>query len=125
LLSEGTVTLETLVCKEGMDTWIKLSNTHLIQTTFTVQNDLPKVPYSDKERILAGILQLIIPGTGRLYLGYTKVGLWQASANILYFFSCLIFPFLFAVALHIWSIVDGIKMLTKQLDRDAQGRLLR
>ncbi len=28
------------------------------------------IPRSDRNRIVAGVLQLIIPGTGRMYLGY-------------------------------------------------------
>ncbi len=68
---------------------------------------------SDKSRILAGLLQLLIPGVGRMYLGYAAHGSLQF---ILTPFGC--------GAGWLWSIVDGIIILCGGLKLDGYGRQL-
>lgn len=66
---------------------------------------------SDRNRILAGILQFIIPGIGRLYLGYAAIGVMQL----------LLTCFLIGA---IWSVIDGIVMLAGGVKLDGYGRVL-
>jgi TM2 domain-containing membrane protein YozV len=69
-------------------------------------------PYSDKSKIVAGVLQLFIGslGIGRFYTGHTGMALGQL-------FTC--------GGLGIWSLIDGIILLTSDNKTDAQGRILR
>ena len=69
-----------------------------------------------RSRSVAGILNLIcmvgIPGgIGRLYLGYIGIGI----AQLLLSFVCIG---------HIWSIIDGILILTGSPATDADGKPL-
>lgn len=68
-------------------------------------------PYSDKSKITAGILELLLGGVGagRWYLGDTGLALGQL-------FTC--------GGCGIWSLIDGIQMLTGNV-RDKYGRRLR
>lgn len=89
------------------------------------------LPYSDKERLTAGLLQLIIsliglPGIGRLYTGYTAIGLVQLVGAIVgWVLTCILIGLPLAIGMWIWGIVDGIIMLTSRTSTDAQGRVLR
>jgi hypothetical protein len=67
--------------------------------------------YSDKQKIVAGLLQLFLGGVGagRWYLGSTGIALGQL-------FTCGGFG--------IWALIDGIMILTGNV-RDPQGRPLR
>ncbi|MFF9621874.1 TM2 domain-containing protein [Streptomyces griseosporeus] len=69
-------------------------------------------PYSDKSKIVAGILQLFLGtfGVGRFYIGDVGIGLAQL-------FTC--------GGLGIWALIDGIILLTSNDKTDAQGRVLR
>ncbi|WP_232839371.1 TM2 domain-containing protein [Streptomyces triticisoli] len=69
-------------------------------------------PYSDKSKVVAGVLQLTLGGLGigRFYIGHVGLGLAQL-------FTC--------GGLGIWSLVDGILLLTGNDTTDAQGRVLR
>lgn len=72
-------------------------------------------PYliSDKNRTAAGILQLVIPGLGRIYLGYLAQGILQ-------------FVLSFCMGLGVvWSWIDGIVMLTGGVKFDGYGRQLK
>ncbi|KAA1426329.1 hypothetical protein F0U47_14970 [Nocardioides antri] len=89
------------------------------------------LPFSDKERLTAGLLQLIpsmmgIPGIGRLYTGHTAIGLIQLIGAVSgWVFTCILIGLLWAIPLWIWGVVDGILMLTNKRFTDAQGRVLR
>lgn len=72
------------------------------------------VPYSDKSRLAAALLQILIPlGIGRMYIGDTGIGVAQLLVTI---FTCGIGA--------IWPFIDGIIMLAGD-PKDAQGRPLR
>ena len=69
-------------------------------------------PYSDKSKVIAGILQLTLGGfgVGRFYLGNVGMGLAQL-------FTC--------GGLGVWSLIDGILLLTGNNHTDEHGRILR
>ncbi|MER5429635.1 TM2 domain-containing protein [Streptomyces sp. NPDC002588] len=69
-------------------------------------------PYSDKSKIVAGILQLTLGtlGVGRFYIGNVGIGLAQL-------FTC--------GGLGIWALIDGIMLLTGNNTTDGNGRILR
>ncbi|BDT95437.1 MULTISPECIES: TM2 domain-containing protein [Nocardia] len=73
-------------------------------------------PLSDKQKLVAGLLQIFLGsfGVGRFYLGYTGLGIAQLVVSVL---TC------FTVG-WIWGIVDGILMLTGKVP-DSNGRPLR
>ena len=59
----------------------------------------PIAVYSDKYRVVAGVLQIVLPfGIGRFYTGHTGIGDGAAAA-------------VFIGVGVIWSLVDGIVML--------------
>ncbi len=66
---------------------------------------------SDKSRLIAGILQLVIPGVGRMYLGYGAYGVLQ-----LLFSTCGVG--------YIWSVIDGVIILAGGVKYDGYGRRL-
>ncbi|CAN5476464.1 hypothetical protein BH11ACT8_BH11ACT8_06280 [soil metagenome] len=88
------------------------------------------VPYSDKSKTTAGLLQLLLPfvgicGVGRLYSGYTTIGVLQLVLYLLSFpliFVFIGFPML--VGVWLWAVIDGVLMLTGDF-KDPQGRPLR
>ncbi len=70
------------------------------------------IPYSDKSKLVAGLLQILIPiGIGRFYIGDTKIGVLQLVLSL-----C-------GVGI-IWAFIDGIIMLVTD-SKDAQGYMLR
>ncbi|MDT5126809.1 MAG: hypothetical protein QOH54_2453 [Mycobacterium sp.] len=75
-------------------------------------------PLSDKSKTIAGLLQFIglfgLAGIGRLYLGYTGLGIAQLLVSLV---TCGIGGF-------IWGVIDAILILTDKV-RDPQGRPLR
>jgi hypothetical protein len=68
-------------------------------------------PFSDKQKVVAGLLQIFLGtvGAGRWYLGDNGIALAQL-------FTC--------GGLGVWALIDGIMMLTGNV-RDKQGRPLR
>lgn len=74
------------------------------------------IPYSDKQKMVAGLLQILLGGfgVGRFYIGDTSTGVWQLVVTIL---TCGIGAW--------WGIIDGIIMLTSDDITDASGRPLR
>ncbi|MBQ0828552.1 TM2 domain-containing protein [Streptomyces tagetis] len=69
-------------------------------------------PYSDKSKIVAGILQLFLGtlGIGRFYVGSVGVGIAQL---------------LTCGGLGLWALIDGIMFLVSNDRTDSQGRVLR
>ncbi|WP_307167697.1 TM2 domain-containing protein [Streptomyces rishiriensis] len=74
--------------------------------------DLMGRPYSEKSKIVAGVLQLTLGsfGVGRFYMGDVGIGLAQL-------FTC--------GGLGIWALIDGIILLVSDDKTDANGRILR
>jgi len=71
-------------------------------------------PYSEKSKLVAGLLQLLVPlGIGRFYLGYTGLGVAQLLVTIL---TCGIGA--------LWPFIDGILILVGNV-RDPEGRPLK
>jgi TM2 domain-containing membrane protein YozV len=68
---------------------------------------------SDKSRVLAGILQLLLPGVGRMYLGYAAYGVLQ-----------LVLAFCTFGLFWLWSFIDGLVILAGGLKMDGYGRYL-
>lgn len=75
-------------------------------------------PLSDKSKVVGGLLQLLglvgLVGIGRIYLGYTKLGIIQLVVGLL---TC-------GIVAIIWGIVDAVLILTDKV-RDPEGRPLR
>ena len=72
------------------------------------------IPYSDKSKLVAGLLQVLLPlGIGRFYIGDSKTGAWQLAVTLL---TCGIGG--------LWPFIDGIVILVSD-SKDAQGRILR
>lgn len=69
-----------------------------------------KSPYN---RSLAGILQFIFPGVGRIYMGYAALGVLQ-----------MLFSFVTCGVVHVWSMIDGILILSGKVHYDGYGRRL-
>ncbi|QNS05542.1 TM2 domain-containing protein [Streptomyces xanthii] len=69
-------------------------------------------PYSDKSKIVAGVLQLFLGGfgIGRFYVGNTGVGIAQL---------------LTCGGLGFWALIDAILFFTSNDRTDSQGRVLR
>jgi len=69
-------------------------------------------PYSDKSKVVAGVLSLFLGsfGIGRFYTGHTGLAIGQL---------------LTCGGCGIWSLIDGIMLLTQDNATDAQGRVLR
>jgi TM2 domain-containing membrane protein YozV len=72
------------------------------------------IPYSDKSKIVAGLLQILIPlGIGRFYIGDNKTGVIQLVVTLV---TCGIGA--------LWPFVDGIIILATD-SKDASGYMLR
>ena len=72
------------------------------------------IPYSDKSKLVAGLLQILIPfGIGRFYIGDNRTGVIQLVVTVL---TCGIGA--------LWPFIDGIIMLATD-SKDAQGYMLR
>ena len=88
------------------------------------------IPYSDKSKVAAGLLQLLLPfigicGVGRLYAGNITIGLTQLLCMFLGWFLLIFFIGFFIIpAIWLWTVIDGILILAGQ-PKDAQGRILR
>ena len=72
-------------------------------------------PYSDKQKLVAGLLQIFVgwAGVGRFYTGHTGIAIAQIAVTWL---TCGIGG--------LWPMIDGIMMLMGNVT-DAQGRPLR
>ena len=75
---------------------------------------LTGLPYSDKTKLIAGLLQILIPiGIGRMYMGHVGIGVAQLVVTIL---TCGLG--------YVWSLIDGILILVGQ-PKDNNGLPLR
>lgn len=78
-----------------------------------------QVDLGSKSRLTAGLLNLLLPfiavgGIGRMYLGYTHIGVWQLVVTLV---TCGIGG--------LWPFIDGIVILCGKPKTDAQGKALR
>jgi TM2 domain-containing membrane protein YozV len=75
-------------------------------------------PLSDKSKVVAGLLQLLgllgLVGIGRIYMGYTGLGIAQLVVGLI---TC-------GIGAVVWGIIDAVLILTDKV-RDPQGRPLR
>lgn len=70
------------------------------------------LPFSDKEKVSAGLLNIFLPGVGRMYMGHVGLGVAQMLVTI---FTCVGY---------LWPLIDGISILSGGA-RDVDGRPLR
>lgn len=70
-------------------------------------------PFSEKSKIITGILNMVIPGVGRMYAGHVGLGIGQLAVAIV---TCYIGA--------LWSWIDGIMILVNG-GTDSEGRPLR
>jgi hypothetical protein len=68
---------------------------------------------SDRSRTVGGILQLLLPGVGRMYLGYYAYGALQLALVV-----CTL------GVMWLWSFIDGIVILAGGVKFDGFGRVL-
>lgn len=68
---------------------------------------------SPRSRLTAGILQLLLPGVGRMYLGYAAIGVLQLLSAIC---TCGL--------MCLWSWIDGVVILAGGVRHDGYGRAL-
>lgn len=75
-------------------------------------------PYSDKSKLVAGLLQLLglvgFLGFGRIYLGQTMLGVIQLVIGLV----------TFGIVAIIWAIIDAVLIFGGKVD-DKAGRALR
>lgn len=84
-------------------------------------------PLSDKQKVVAGLLQLFLGtlGIGRFYTGHTGIALAQLLLTVLGWMTAFLFVgffLIFGVAL--WAFVDAIVLLSVG-DNDSRGLKLR
>ena len=81
------------------------------------RHPLTAEPLSDKSKVAAGLLQLLgllgVVGIGRIYLGYTGLGVAQLIVGLV----------TFGLGAVIWGIIDAVLILTDKV-RDPAGRPL-
>lgn len=78
--------------------------------TFMMNNAPPPPGWSPKQKVLAGVLAILLGGLGvhSFYLGNTKKGIFQILSNLV----CLG---------GVWGIIDGIMILIGNAKTDAYG----
>jgi hypothetical protein len=83
------------------------------------------IPYSDKSKVIAAILQLLVGfGVGRFYIGHTNIAVPQLVACVAGFMGAFFTCGLSAVVF-LWPFIDGIMLLMAHDVRDANGYPLR
>lgn len=68
---------------------------------------------SKKSKVATGVLNILLPGVGRLYAGYTTLGLLQFFTGIILGIG------------YIWSFIDGILILTSPNFRDSDNKIMK
>lgn len=134
----GVISSETFVWCEGMPDWKRAGEVEAFRLKVPVATPppfsqpppvaqdlhlpvapqhfaqlIPAKPRSPHSRIAGGVLNILLPGVGRMYLGYTTTGVIQLVATICSGF--LLYP---------WPLIDGILMLAGSVSEDAMGRQL-
>jgi TM2 domain-containing membrane protein YozV len=96
---------------------------------------IPGQDYSDRSKIVAGLLQLVpgfliaLGGLGRLYAGHRGLGIAQLAVTMLGWVALicgfgLVFPWAITGLAWIWFVIDGIVLMAgRPVDR--YGRILR
>ena len=76
----------------------------------------PAPPLDAKSKLVAGLLGIFLGGFGvhRFYLGYIGIGIAQIAVTLI---TCGLG--------HIWGLIEGILLLTGNINRDAEGRPLK
>lgn len=80
-----------------------------------------------KSKMAAGLLAIFLGtfGIHNFYLGYTSKAILQLVLTIVGIVLCCIFIGVFLIlGVWIWTLVEGIMILTGKIDRDANGNLL-
>jgi hypothetical protein len=141
LIAAEVIARDTYVWKAGMSDWVLASNMPDLAGKFhstapsmnpppppgpavptysntpdpmPVYANYPRLPatlQSNKSRLASGVLQLLIPGVGRMYLGYGATGVLQLILSL-----CGV-GFL-------WSWADAIYILAGGVKYDGYGRRL-
>lgn len=135
----GGITCDTYLWRDGMSDWAKAANLPEVKTLLPLNPPTPPAfqpapppvsgpfafgpqPHYPQDRLaknirsprnayVGGLLNFLVPGLGRFYLGYTEIGLLQF---------CLSFV---GIGL-LWSWFDGITMFFGAVRFDGDGRSL-
>jgi hypothetical protein len=75
--------------------------------------EYPDEIISPRSRLTAGILQLFLPGVGRMYLGYAAIGVLQLFSAIC---TCGV--------MCLWAWIDAVVILAGGVRYDGYGRML-
>jgi TM2 domain-containing membrane protein YozV len=80
------------------------------------------VPRGAKSKLVAALLGIFVGAFGvhRFYLGYNTIGAIQLVLGLLGILTCGITT----IGAGIWGLIEGILILTGNIDRDAQGQPL-
>jgi hypothetical protein len=136
LASCGVIGHETFVWSEGMADWKRAAEVDFFRSKMSTPPP-PPVPYgppvsgpyqladrqaaylipdkprSPLSRVAAGILNIVLPGVGRMYLGFPVIGILQ-----------LVFSVVTCGVGAVWPLIDGILMLAGSVNEDGLGRRL-
>lgn len=85
------------------------------------------MPYSDKSKVAAGLLQIFLGtfGVGRFYMGHVAIGAVQLALTVLGYLTLLfVVGAVILVGVAFWALLDGIVILAGR-PVDAHGRPLR
>jgi len=91
------------------------------------RDPLTGLPFSDKSKVVAGLLQLFLGtlGVGRFYTGHVGIAVAQLVLTIVGWATAVVFVgFFLLAAVGIWALVDAIVLLAGQ-PTDARGLPLR
>lgn len=97
---------------------------------FQIQNSLPKATANgkSKNKITAGLLGIFLGAFGvhNFYLGYKNKAIIQVTVSAvgILLTCCTGLTWLAAVGMEIWGFVEGILILTGQIDTDSDGNPL-
>lgn len=143
LIDGGVITADTYVWRPGMSDWIEARHVPELSALLRVPSTPPPFEprnraaarrvtrgqsrtlssrttalespveiVSPRSRVTAGVLQLL-PGVGRMYLGYAAIGVLQLFLAIC---TCGV--------MCVWSWIDGVVILAGGVRYDGYGRVL-